>query len=153
MNIPSGLQQAAKVAKPLTEVIIDIFPRNPIASMVNSNMLQIIVFALFIGVACVVAGEKGHRVASFFESFAEVMYSVTYIVMAAASYGVFALIASTAARYGLTLLAPFAKVIAAVYIGCIVHALVVYSLLKFCAAENLRYGTSTAFRRQRLRRS
>ncbi|MBQ7155764.1 MAG: dicarboxylate/amino acid:cation symporter [Synergistaceae bacterium] len=129
MNIPAGLQQSVKESKPVFDVILDIFPSNPISAMVQANMLQIIVFALFVGVACVVAGEKGQRVANFFENFAEVMYSVTHLVMALAPYGVFALIATTAAKYGIALLAPFAKVIAAVYIGCIIHALVIYSLL------------------------
>lgn len=129
MNIPANLTQSVREAKPVYDVILDIFPSNPVASMVNANMLQIIVFALFVGVACVLAGEKGLKVAAFFENFAEVMYSVTHMVMSTAPYGVFALIATTAARFGMALLAPFVKVISAVYIGCIVHAVVVYSLL------------------------
>ena len=129
MNIPSGLQASARAAKPFTEVILDIFPSNPIASMVNANMLQIIVFALFFGVGCLAAGERGRKIADAFESIAEVMYAVTGIVMSTAPYGVFALIATTAAKFGMAILAPFAKVIAAVYIGCALHAVIVYSLM------------------------
>ena len=81
MNIPGDLQATARQAKPLTDVILDIFPSNPIASMVNANMLQIIVFALFIGVACLLAGERGKKISDFFEDCAEVMYSLTHIVM------------------------------------------------------------------------
>ena len=134
MNIPGNLQASAKEAKPLLDVILDIFPTNPIASMINANMLQIIVFALFFGVACILAGEKGRKVSDFFENVAEVMYSVTHMVMGFAPYGVFALIAGTAAKFGLSILAPFAKVIIAVYIGCILHALIVYSgmIIAFC---------------------
>ncbi len=134
LNIPGNLQASAKEAKPLLDVILDIFPTNPIASMVNANMLQIIVFALFFGVACILAGEKGKKVSDFFENVAEVMYSVTHMVMGVAPYGVFALIAGTAAKFGLSILAPFAKVIFAVYIGCILHALIVYSgmIVAFC---------------------
>lgn len=62
------------------------------------------------------------------------MYSVTHMVMGFAPYGVFALIAGTAAKFGLAILAPFAKVIIAVYIGCLIHALIVYSgmIVFFC---------------------
>ena len=127
MNIPGDLQASAREAKPLVQVVLDIFPTNPIRSMVEGNMLQIIVFALFFGVACVMAGERGRKIADFFESVAEVMSSVTHIVIGFAPYGVFALIAVTAAKFGLAILAPFAKVIAAVYIGCILHAILVYS--------------------------
>ena len=141
MNIPAGIQATGKEAKPLLDVILDIFPSNPLDSMVKANMLQIIVFALFFGVACVMAGEKGRKIADFFEGVAEVMYSVTHIVMNLAPYGVFALIAITAAKYGLSILAPFAKVIAAVYIGCIIHAVVVYSgmVMAFCKRSPMWY--------------
>ena len=134
MNIPGNLQATAREAKPLVDVILDIFPTNPIAAMVNANMLQIIVFALFFGVACIMAGERGKRVSDFFENVAEVMYSVTNIVMGFAPYGVFALITVTAAKFGIAILAPFAKVIAAVFIGCIIHALLIYSgmIIMFC---------------------
>ncbi|MBQ4470345.1 MAG: dicarboxylate/amino acid:cation symporter [Synergistaceae bacterium] len=141
MNIPANLQASAREAKPLVDVILDIFPTNPIASMVNANMLQIIVFALFFGVACIMAGEKGKKIADFFENVAEVMYKVTHMVMSFAPYGVFALIAGTAAKFGIAILAPFAKVIAAVYIGCILHALLVYSgmISMFCRRSPLWY--------------
>ena len=134
MNIPSDLQASAREAKPLVDVILDIFPSNPVASMVNANMLQIIVFALFFGVACILAGEKGKKIAEFFGNVAEVMYSVTHMVMSFAPYGVFALISVTAAKFGISILAPFAKVIVAVYVGCIIHALLVYSgmIIMFC---------------------
>ena len=134
MNIPANLQASAREAKPLVDVILDIFPSNPIASMVNANMLQIIVFALFFGVACILAGERGRKVSDFFEDVAQVMYSLTHMVMNFAPYGVFALISITAAKFGIAILAPFVKVIAAVFIGCIVHALVVYSglVITFC---------------------
>ena len=134
MNIPGNLQATAREAKPLVDVILDIFPTNPVASMVNANMLQIIVFALFFGVACVLAGERGKKVSDFLENVAEVMYSVTNIVMGFAPYGVFALIAGTAAKFGIAILAPFAKVIAAVFIGCGLHAILIYSgmIILFC---------------------
>lgn len=141
MNIPTGLQASAREAKPLVDVILDIFPTNPIASMVNANMLQIIVFALFFGVACILAGERGRKVADFFESIANVMYSVTHIVMNFAPYGVFALISITAAKFGFSILAPFVKVIAAVYIGCALHAVLVYSTMTamFCKRSPMWY--------------
>ena len=141
MSIPAGLQASAKEGKALVDVILDIFPTNPIASMVNGNMLQILVFALFFGVACILAGERGRKVAEFFESIAEVMYSVTHMVMNIAPYGVFALISITAAKFGIAILVPFAKVISAVYIGCAIHAILVYSslVLLFCRRSPLWY--------------
>ena len=129
MNIPAGINTAARESKPFVDVILDIFPSNPVAAMLNANMLQIIVFALFIGGGCLAAGESGKKISHFFESFADVMYSVTYLIMEFAPLGVFALISSTAAKFGMAILAPFVKVIIAVYAGCAIHAIVVYSLM------------------------
>jgi len=75
----------------------------------------------------VLAGEKGKPVINLMDSVAEAMYKLTGMVMAFAPYGVFALIATTVAKYGLSVLAPFAKVIFAVYLGCILHAVLIYS--------------------------
>ena len=58
---------------PILDVILSIFPSNPLESMVKANMLQIIVFALFFGVSCILTGERGQKIANFFEGVAEVM--------------------------------------------------------------------------------
>ncbi|MDR2528143.1 MAG: dicarboxylate/amino acid:cation symporter [Synergistaceae bacterium] len=140
MNI-AGAKANPVPAKPLMDVFLDIFPANPIESLVKANMLQIIVFALFFGVAALFAGDKGKRVVGAFDSIAEVMYSMTHTIMRMAPYGVFALIAVTASKYGLSILAPFAKVIFAVYLGCFLHALIVYSglVVVFCKRSPLWY--------------
>jgi Na+/H+-dicarboxylate symporter len=117
----------APVPPSIIDVLMGIFPDNIAKSLAEANMLQIIVFALFFGVSAVLAGEKGKPVIAFMDSVAEAMYKLTGIVMAFAPYGVFALIATTVAKYGLSVLAPFAKVILAVYLGCFLHALLVYS--------------------------
>ncbi len=129
MNIPGHLHAPIAENKPLADVILEIFPSNPIASMVNANMLQIIVFAMFLGIACVIAGEQGKKISDLFAGISEIIYKIVMIVMSFAPYGVFALIAGTAAEFGITILAPFAKFIAAVYIGSIVHAGLIYSLM------------------------
>ncbi|MDD4160309.1 MAG: dicarboxylate/amino acid:cation symporter, partial [Synergistaceae bacterium] len=111
------------------EVLLNIFPSNPLQALVNGAMLQIIVFALFLGVSATLIGEKGKPFLKFNESLAETMYKMTGIVMKFAPLGIFALIAVTAAKYGPAVLAPFAKVIFAVYLGCFLQALLVYSSL------------------------
>lgn len=121
----------------MINVLYGLFPTNPIKAAADGKMLQIIVFALFFGISAVFAGEKGKPVIQFMDSVAETMYKLTGIVMALAPYGVFALIANTVASYGISVLAPFAKVILAVYLGCIIHALAVYSgLVSFVTGKS-----------------
>lgn len=131
----------AKEAPTVVDTILGLVPVNPIAAFASGNVLQIIVFAIFVGLAITLAGEAGKPVKTFFDSAAEVMYKLTSIVISFAPYGVFALMAWVAGTYGMDVLAPLAKVIAMVYIGCLIHALVVYGgLIKFVGRLNpVRY--------------
>jgi len=107
--------------------ILNIVPENPFTALATGSILQIIFFALFIGLAITLVGEKARPVYSFFEGFAEVMYKVTGIVMKVAPIGILGLLAPVIGQYGLSVLLPLVKVILAVYIACILHAVVVYS--------------------------
>lgn len=127
MNLVAAGEQVAKEAPSLSKTLTGLIPKNPIDAMVKGNILQIIIFAIFLGLSINVAGEKAAPVKTFFSSFAEVMYSMTAIVMACAPYGVAALIAKVVAQYGLDALLPLAKIIGAVYVGAIIHVFVTYS--------------------------
>jgi len=124
-----GAAGEAKAAASIVDVLMGIIPVNPLQALVSGSMLQIIVFALFLGVSATLIGEKGKAFLKFNESLAETMYKMTGIVMKFAPLGILALIAVTAAKYGPAVLAPFAKVIFAVYLGCALQAVVVYSSL------------------------
>ena len=122
-----GAKAVAKEPQTIFDVILNIFPANPLTALVEGIMLQVIVFALFLGVAATLIGERGKAFLEFNSSLAEVMFKITAIVMKTAPLGIFALIAVTAAKYGPAVLAPFAKVIFAIYLGCILQMLLVYS--------------------------
>jgi len=111
------------------DVILNIVPRNPIQAMADGNMLQIIIFALFLGIAISLVGKKAAAVKSFFDGFAEIMYKINGLVMQVAPYGVFALIVPVVAANGPAVLLPLAKVIAVMYLATVVHALIVYTLV------------------------
>jgi Na+/H+-dicarboxylate symporter len=131
----------AKPSPPFIDMLVSIVPSNPVAAFSSANVLQIIFFALMLGIAINLAGEKGKPLAQFFESFAEVMYRMTDIVIAFAPYGVFGLMAWVAGRYGLDVLLPLGKVIAGVYIGAIVHVLVILggAIFVFAKLSPLRF--------------
>lgn len=118
----------AQEAPSVIDTILNIVPTNPLAALVEGNMLQTIFFALFIGIGISLVGEKAKPVYSFFEGLAEVMYKITNIVMAVAPVGIFGLVAPTVGEYGLSVLLPLMKVILAVAIGTVLHAFIVYSL-------------------------
>ena len=125
LNMVATSEVVAKDAPSLVDTVLAMVPKNPVGALAAGNILQIIVFALGLGIALTLIGEKGKPVVRVFESFAEAMYKLTEIVMSFAPIGVFALSAWVAGKYGLDILLPLAKVIAAVYIGCILHVLFV----------------------------
>ena len=127
MQPDAGAAAAAKEAPSLVSTLIGLIPKNPIEALAGGKILQIIVFALGLGIALNLIGEKGEPAVKMFNSLAEAMYKLTELVMKFAPYGIFALMAWVAGKYGLEVLLPLIKVIAAVYIGCILHVLVVYS--------------------------
>ncbi|WP_457808039.1 dicarboxylate/amino acid:cation symporter [Kushneria sp. EE4] len=126
-------------APSLTDILVGLVPTNPISAMVEGNILQIIVFAIALGVSLVLIGERGKPLIRVIDSTAEALYKLTSLIMACAPIGVFALIAVVAGEYGLSVLIPLLKVIGVVYIACILHVLVVYSgLLAVLARLNPR---------------
>jgi len=127
MKLGEGLQFAGKQPPSLYDVFLNIFPKNPVAALANGAMLQIIVFALFFGIAALMAGKKGKLVLDFMDSVAETMYKLTAIVMWWAPFGVFGLIAKVVGEKGYAILLPYTKVILGVYIGVILHALITYT--------------------------
>lgn len=127
LSIPVDIAKVtAKEAPPIMQVIVDIFPTNPLQAMVNANMLQIIVFALFVGVGITAVGEKADYLKHAIDGLAEVSYKIVGIIMSVAPIGVFGLITPVVAANGPSVLLPLLKVVIAVYISCLLHALLVY---------------------------
>ncbi len=120
---------AAPVAPSIQDVLINMVPRNPVQAMAEGNMLQIIVFAILVGLALVLTGETGRRLSAQFEDWNEVVMKLVDIVMKLAPYGVFALIAKLAAETGLSAFAPLAWYFLLVLVALLLHAFITYPLL------------------------
>ncbi|ROS04863.1 Na+/H+-dicarboxylate symporter [Sinobacterium caligoides] len=132
MNLTANAAADAKEAPSLIATFLNLVPKNPVNALAEGNILQIIVFALFLGISLALIGEKGKPAIAVFDSLAEAMYKLTAIVMSFAPYGVFALIAWVAGTYGVKTLGNLAWVILAVYVGCLLHIYLFYgALVKF----------------------
>ncbi|MTI15069.1 dicarboxylate/amino acid:cation symporter [Sansalvadorimonas verongulae] len=113
----------------LINTIVALIPQNPVESMARGDILQIIIFALALGISLSLTGEKGKPAIAVFTSLAEAMYKLTELVMKCAPYGVFGLMAWLAGTYGVDVLLPLLKVIVAVYIATLLH---LYGFYGFC---------------------
>lgn len=117
---------------PISQIILETIPSNPIQSLVEGNVLQIIVFAVFLGISINFAGERGRPLKEFLESLADVMYRLTSIVMEFSPIGVFAIMAWVTGSFGLQTILQLSKFLTAYYFACALHILIVFcGILRF----------------------
>lgn len=118
----------------MISMFISLVPSNPLNALANGNILQVIVFSIFLGLGINFAGEKGKPVARVLESLSEVMFAMTGLVMRLAPYGIFAIMAWVAGTFGVGILVPLLKLVLAHYLVCSLHLVLVYGgILLFLA--------------------
>ncbi len=116
-----------KEALPLVERLLAIVPTNPFAALMSGDILQVIFFAIMLGVGILMAGELGKPLGKFFDSASETMLKVTVIIMETAPIGVFALMVVVMATKGLGVLQSLGLLAIALYLACILHILITYT--------------------------
>jgi Na+/H+-dicarboxylate symporter len=109
-----------KSALSLTEFIGHVFPKSFIEAMANNEILQIVVFSLFFGVATAAIGEQGKIVIKAMDAFAHVIMKITGYVMKMAPLAVFGAITAVVAKQGLGVLSTYGIFISEFYFSLIV---------------------------------
>lgn len=124
-------------ATSLTDTLLNIIPDNPVNSLASGSMLQIIVFALIIGVILAKLGDRAETVSNFFGQFNDIMMEMTMMVMSLAPIGVFCLISRTFANIGFSAFLPLGKYMIGVLLALAIQCLIVYlGLLKVFTGLN-----------------
>lgn len=113
------------------DTLLDIIPDNPFSSLADGNMLQVIVFALIVGILLAKMGERAELVANFFSQFNDLMMEMTNLVMSFAPIGVFFMLTRTFANLGFDAFIPLLKYMGSVVLGLGVQCFVVYMILLF----------------------
>ena len=113
----------------LVQTILNIIPDNPIKSLASGEMLQIIVFALIIGVILAKLGERAETVSNFISQFNDIMMEMTMMVMSLAPIGVFCLISKTFAGLGFSAMVPMFKYMGAVLLALFIQCCGIYQIL------------------------
>ncbi|MCI0376746.1 MAG: dicarboxylate/amino acid:cation symporter [Gemmataceae bacterium] len=128
-----GAEAAKRTGQPVSfgvNTFVQIVPQNPLAAMVNMDMLAVIFVALLVGVALTkIEPERSQHTVRLLEGVNEVMIVIIGWAMKIAPFGVFALIFTVTARFGLELLAPLAMYVLIVLVGIAVQMFVVLSIL------------------------
>lgn len=127
----------AKESPPLKEVIIALVPTNPVKAMAEGNMLQVIVFAILVGVAIARCGPAGERVRASLVDWNEVIMRLILMLMLIAPFGVFCLMLTLFSNMGFTAIADLFKYFMTVAGVLVLHFLLTYSMMvRFVAGLN-----------------
>ncbi len=127
LTAASSFQSAE--APSLGQVIIDMFPKNPINAMAEGKTLQIIVFAILFGIAISASGKPGERIAAIFQDLNEVIMKLVALLMNIAPYGVFFLMAKLFTGLGLGAIMNLAGYFLVLAGTLLLHGLVTYSVM------------------------
>jgi len=107
------------------DIFLHLFPTSVVDAMARGDILQLVVFSTFFGIALGAVGAKGQPVLHLLESTAHVMFKFTGYVMVFAPIGVFAAIAATVGGNGLAILYTLGKLIALMYLGLTIFVVLV----------------------------
>ena len=126
------------------ETVIDMIPENPIKALTDGNILQIIIFGLFLGFGIsALATEKRRKVVGGLNTILEALIWCIGKVMYVAPFGVFGLIADATGTFGIGMLAQIANVL---WLDLIAVAVILFGLYPFTIAMFSRVPLKTYFR-------
>jgi len=125
-KVAAGLVQSQQHA---WDIFLHLFPTSVIDAMARGDILQVVVFSTFFGVACAAIGPKAKPVLDMLESTTQVMFRFTSYVMMFAPVGVFAAMASTVGSKGLGVLFTLGKLVGLMYVGLAIFALIVLGVV------------------------
>jgi proton glutamate symport protein len=129
ITLPPGShsEQLAPVKQSVSDIVLHVFPENIARSVVEGQVLQIVVFSIVFGIALAMLDERKRRpMLSFAESLSETMFKFTNLVMLFAPVGVGAAIAYTVGNMGLGILVNLFKLLATLYVALALLVLFVF---------------------------
>ncbi|MFP6803364.1 MAG: dicarboxylate/amino acid:cation symporter [Pseudomonadales bacterium] len=127
----------AKESPPLKEVIIAIVPTNPVKAMAEGNMLQVIVFAILVGVAIAKSGSSGQRVRETLNDWNDIIMRLIMMLMTIAPLGVFCLMLTLFSNMGFSAITDLIRYFLTVAGVLVLHFLLTYSMMvRFVANLN-----------------
>ena len=112
----------------LRHFVLEIFPSSAFDAMANNNILQILVFSVFVGVALTAIGERGEPIVKASEALAQLMLQITDYVMRFAPFAVFGALASVIATKGLGIVVTYGVLVGEFYFGLLLLWIILLSL-------------------------
>jgi len=147
LNLGAGIEIAMDSSNPygateftsILDTVKNLIPANPVASFVNGDMLQVLAFAIIIGIVCLSIKEKAEPFIKLVDSINEISMKIITCVMYCTPIGVFSSIAIVVASNGIETVLSLGGVLLALYITFVLYVLIVYgSLVKFVGKVSVK---------------
>ena len=110
------------------QTLLDLIPSNPFQALTSGEMMQIIVFSLFLGFAIISIGKEAQQLCDITSLCSRTMFKVIDMILGIIPYGVFSLMTVALAKYGVAIFGPVLKFILTDYLACIIMSTVGYSI-------------------------
>ena len=143
LEVAEYMVVAAEVnVPPLIETLVNIIPTNVFMALTTANLLQVMFFAIFLGI-CInkIADGKAQVLKDVFNMASSACKTMVFIILAFTPFGVMGLMAWAIGAHGLEILLPFGRMIIAVYIGCAFHILFFQGFVMAKLLGKMRYFT------------
>lgn len=131
IHVPAATETMEVQKLTLMDQIVNMFPANSLAPIVNGNMMQVIVITMFFGFAIVHVGDKAKPVRELVLSLNEVVQKILSYILALAPIGVFCMLTPVVATNGPQVVGSYASLIGCDYLCFIIHALIIYAPLVY----------------------
>lgn len=110
------------------QTLLDLIPSNPFQALTSGEMMQIIVFSLFLGFAIISIGKEAQQLCDIISLCSRTMFKVIDMILGIIPYGVFSLMTVALAKYGVAIFGPVLKFILTDYLACIIMSTVGYGI-------------------------
>ncbi len=131
LDLPSSGEDTGIEAKKMSleNFITHLFPKSIFEALTNNEVLQIVVFSLFFGVALAAIGDKGKSIIKALDALSEVMFKIVNYVMKFAPYAVFGSVTAVIASKGLSVLSGYLYLIVCFFITLLFFIFVILWLI------------------------
>ena len=110
------------------QTLLDLIPSNQFQALTSGEMMQIIVFSLFLGFAIISIGKEAQQLCDIISLCSRTMFKVIDMILGIIPYGVFSLMTVALAKYGVAIFGPVLKFILTDYLACIIMSTVGYGI-------------------------
>ena len=119
------------------EFLLNVIPTSVVDAFAKGEILQVLLFSLLFGFSLAAMKETGVEVVTFINKLATVLFGIVETIMKLAPIGAFGAMAFTIGKYGITSLAPLAKLMGSFYLTCLLFIFIVLGIIAKYAGFNI----------------